>query len=419
MANSFERNKNYLNELQKRADEQELPLLSSNFDISQKIVKTPRTTDEFVQKRWELMGYEKPPEALYNTHDKDMIESYGKNIEYGIGTIKVPVGLAGPLRINGIHAKGDYMVPLATTEAALVASYHRGATLITKAGGATSVIIEEAVSRSPGFAFNTILEAGTFISWITQQYQKFVELASATTRHGKLIDMKIQMEGNHVYVILEYTTGDASGQNMVTIATNAIYQYINQNSVVPIKFSFLEANFSGDKKASAMSFLSVRGKKVTAEVNLSKDLIKSVLSTTPERMMNYWSMSALGGVMSGTMGVQGHYANGLAALYIATGQDAACVAESAVGITRFDINEDGGLYASVTLPNIMVGSVGGGTELSSQRACLEMLGLAGNGKARALAEVVGGICLAGELSIIGALCANHFANAHQQLARGK
>lgn len=418
MTNSFERNKNYLDELQKKSDQQEEPLLSSNFASSQKIVKTPRTTDEFVQKRWEYMGYEKPPEALYNESDKALIETYGKNIEYGIGTLKVPLGVAGPLRINGIHAKGDFMIPLATTEAALVASYHRGACVITKAGGATSVLIEEAVSRSPGFAFTSILEAGTFIAWVTQQYEQFVILANSTTRYGKLIDMKIHMEGNHVYLNLEYTTGDASGQNMVTIATNAIYQYVLKNSPVPIKYSFLEANFSGDKKASAMSFLSVRGKKVTAEINLSRELIKSMLHTTPEMMMNYWSMSALGGVMSGTIGVQGHYANALAALYLATGQDAACVAESAVGITRFEINNDGGLYACVTMPNIMVGSVGGGTGLSSQKACLDMLGLAGAGKARALSEVVGGLCLAGELSIIGALCADHFANAHQQLARG-
>jgi hydroxymethylglutaryl-CoA reductase (NADPH) len=418
MTNSFERNKNYLDELQKKSDQQEEPLLSSNFASSQKIVKTPRTTDEFVKKRWEYMGYEQPPEALYNESDKALIETYGKNIEYGIGTVKVPLGIAGPLRINGIHAKGDFMIPLATTEAALVASYHRGACVITKAGGATSVLIEEAVSRSPGFAFTSILEAGTFIAWVTQQYEQFVVLANATTRYGKLIDMKIHMEGNHVYLNLEYTTGDASGQNMVTIATNAIYQHILANSPVPIKYAFIEANFSGDKKASAMSFLSVRGKKVTTEVNLSRELIKSMLHTTPEMMMNYWSMSALGGVMSGTIGVQGHYANGLAAFYIATGQDAACVAESAVGITRFEINNEGGLYACVTMPNIMVGSVGGGTGLNSQQECLKMLGLAGSGNARALAEVVGGLCLAGELSIIGALCANHFANAHQQLARG-
>lgn len=418
MTRSIDKNKQYLDELQKKADGQSEPLLTVNFDSAQKFVKTPRTTHEFVQKRWQSMGYENPPESLYNENDQSIIETYSKNIEYGIGTVKVPLGVAGPLRINGIHAKGDFMIPLATTEAALVASYHRGACLITKAGGATSVLLGEAVSRSPGFAFNSILEAGTFIAWVTQQYDHFVTLANSTTRYGKLIDMKIHMEGNHVYINLEYTTGDASGQNMVTIATNAIYEYIRANTTVPIKYAFLEANFSGDKKASAMSFLSVRGKKVTTEVNLSRELIKSVLHTTPEMMMNYWSMSALGGVMSGTIGVQGHYANGLAAFYIATGQDAACVAESAVGITRFEMNEQDGLYASVTMPNIMVGTVGGGTGLSSQKECLNMLGLAGEGKARALAEVVGAVCLAGELSIIGALCANHFANAHQQLARG-
>lgn len=418
MTRSFDKNEKYLNELQEKVDKESTPLLSSNFDSTQKIIKTPRTNDEFVQKRWHAMGYDNPPSALYNESDKEVIETYGKNIEYGIGTVKVPVGIAGPLRINGLHASGDYMIPLATTEAALIASYHRGACLITKAGGANSALLGESVSRSPGFAFTSIMEAGTFIAWVTQQYPHFIEVANATTRFGKLVDMRIHMEGNHVYMNLEYTTGDASGQNMVTIATNAIYEYILANTPVPIKYAFLEANFSGDKKASAMSFISVRGKKVTTEVNLSRDLIKSMLHTTPEMMMNYWSMSALGGVMSGTIGVQGHYANGLAALYIATGQDAACVAESAVGITRFELNDQGGIYASVTLPNIMVGTVGGGTGLSSQKECLNIMKLAGTGNARALAEVVGGVCLAGELSIIGALCANHFANAHQQLARG-
>jgi hydroxymethylglutaryl-CoA reductase (NADPH) len=127
----------------------------------------------------------------------------------------------------------------------------------------------------------------------------------------------------------------------------------------------------------------------------------------------------MGGVLSGTMGLHGHYANGLAALYLACGQDVACVAESAVGVTRFELTAEGGLYASVTLPNIMVGTVGGGTGLPSQRACLEVMGLAGPGKAQALAEVCAGLCLAGELSIIGALCSGDFSRAHRVLARGK
>jgi hydroxymethylglutaryl-CoA reductase (NADPH) len=420
MPRSIDSNKPYLEELALLFSNPDNHLLQSHHEDSDiKMVRTPRTNDEFVQRRWTDLGYEYPPQALYGSDDKNQIDGYGKNIEYGIGTVKVPVGIAGPLRVNGIHAQGDFVIPLATTEAALVASYHRGSCLITKAGGAMSALLGEGVGRSPGFAFNSLLEAGQFIAWATSQFPHFITLAEATTAHGKLVDMKMQMEGNHVYMYLEYTTGDASGQNMVTIATNAIYEYVLANSPVIIKHAFLEANFSGDKKASAMSFLGVRGKKVTTEINLSKELIESFLHTTPEMMLEYWRMSALGGVLSGTIGVQGHYANGLAAFYIATGQDAACVAESAVGVTRFELNEHGGLYASVTLPNIMVGTVGGGTSLPAQKACLDLLGLSGSGHARALAEVVGAVCLAGELSIIGALCANHFARAHQQLARGK
>lgn len=418
MSRSIDRSKKYLNELQKKFSKKIESLLAQKFDKPQKMVKTSRATDEFVRKRWKEMGHETPPSSIYNESDEELIETYGKNIENVIGTVKVPVGIAGPLRVNGLHAQGDFTVPLATTEAALVASYHRGSCLITKAGGATSVLLGECVGRSPGFAFKSILEAGTFIIWVKDKYNHFVELANGTTKYGKLIDMKVHMEGNNVYIIFEYTTGDASGQNMVTIATNAIYKYILSSSPVPIKYSFLEANFSGDKKASAMSFSSLRGKKVTAEANISRELIESVLHTTPEMMMNYWSMSVLGGVMSGTIGVQGHYSNALAAFYIATGQDAACVSESAVGITRFEINETGGLYASVTLPNIMVGTIGGGTGLSSQKECLNILGLSGEGNAAALAEVLAGVCLAGELSIIGALCAGHFSHAHQKLARG-
>ncbi len=174
---------------------------------------------------------------------------------------------------------------------------------------------------------------------------------------------------------------------------------------------------SGNKKATALSFLSVRGKKVTSEVTLPADIVSKWLHTTPSDMVNYWRMSAIGGAQSGGIGIHGHYANGLAALYIACGQDPACVAASTVGITRFELTDDGGLYASVTMPNLVVGTVGGGTGLPSQRACLDILGVAGAGHAQELAEICAGMALAGELSIIGALCADEFARAHQRLAR--
>jgi hydroxymethylglutaryl-CoA reductase (NADPH) len=206
---------------------------------------------------------------------------------------------------------------------------------------------------------------------------------------------------------------------MVTIATDAICSYIDQLCPVRPLYWFVEANFSGDKKASALSFLGVRGKKVSAEVVVPGPLLRQVLRTDAERMAHYWYMAALGGVMSGSLGVNGHYANGLAALYLATGQDVACVAESAMGVTRFEAMADGSLYASVTLPNVIVGTIGGGTGLPAQSDALAMMGLKGEGKARAFAEVAASLCLAGELSIIGALCSNEFTRAHRRLARAK
>ncbi len=383
------------------------------------IPRNPYLTAQAIEARWKRLNA--TPACRENLLDAQTVAQmsvYERNIENFIGTVKLPVGIAGPLRVNGLHAQGDYLVPLATSEAALVASYSRGASLLTKAGGCTAMLLNEGVTRAPGFAFRDLIEAGRFAVWATENMETFRSVAASTTRHGRLQDMRLTIEGNHVYLAFDYLTGDASGQNMVTIATDAVCQHILEHAPVKPQYSFVEANLSGDKKASAQSFLSVRGKKVSAEVRLPGDLVATMLHTSSQRMVDYWRMSAMGGVLSGTIGVQGHYANGLAALYIACGQDAACVSESAVGVTRFELGDDGSLYAAVTMPNLIVGTVGGGTGLPSQRACLELLGLAGPGNAQALAEVCAALSLAGELSIIGALAAGHFTRAHRQLARG-
>ncbi len=356
---------------------------------------------------------------LYDERAHEQLERYEHNVENYIGTLRLPVGVIGPLRVNGIFAKGDFYVPLATSEAALVASYGRGARLISSVGGCTTGTLAEGVHRSPGFAFATTTEAGLFVSWVCLNFEVLKAAAETTTRHGKLVELSPHVEGDHVYLVCSYTTGDAAGQNMVTLATEAVCAAILELSPVKPVYWFVEANFSGDKKASAMSFVGVRGRKVTASVELPGEEIARQLHTTSKRMEDYWRMSALGGVMSGSIGVQGHYANGLAALYLATGQDAACVAESAVGVTRMELREANRLFVSVTLPNIIVGTVGGGTGLPTQSAGLNILGLKGAGNARALAEVCAAVCLAGELSIIGALCAHEFASAHKNLARGK
>ncbi|MDX2212745.1 MAG: hydroxymethylglutaryl-CoA reductase, partial [Oculatellaceae cyanobacterium bins.114] len=391
--------------------------------LTSPVTKMPggsRLTPEAIARRWQVLNVSSDDQAaVCDPQTLAQAECYCRNIENFIGTVKLPVGIAGPLQVNGLFAQGSYYVPLATTEAALVASYNRGAQLLTEVGGCTALLLNEGVSRAPGFAFRNLTEVGKFMLWAIAHQEAFKLSAESTTRYGKLTDMRITVEGNHVYLDFQFTTGDAAGQNMVTIATQAICDYIREHSPIQPQHWFVEANLSGDKKASAQSFLSVRGKKVTAEVTIPTTVLQKRLHATPAQMVEYWRMSAIGGTLTGTIGVQGHYANGLAALYIACGQDAACVAESAVGVTRFEVTPADELYAAVTLPNLIVGTVGGGTGLPSQQACLEILGLAGTGNARAFAEVCASLLLAGELSIIGALCSGEFTRAHQRLARGK
>lgn len=379
-----------------------------------------KVTRERAEALWEEAGLKTElREILLNDAAANELPLYQGNIENAIGLMKLPLGLAGPLRINGTAAKGDYCIPLATTEAALVASYHRGCRLLTEAGGCSAMVLYESLNRAPAFVFRTAAEACRFTVWSMESFEAFQTIADATTSHGKMMDVGVTVEGNHVYLNFEFTTGDASGQNMVTIASQAVCDYILEHTPVAPQRHYVESNLSGDKKASTKAYTTTRGKKVTAEALLSAELVKKHLHTTPRAMEQYWQMSAIGGVLSGTLGIHGHFANGLTALYLATGQDAACVAESATGVTRFEVTEEGDLYTTVTLPGIMVGTVGGGTKLPTQNACLELMGLAGTGKARALAEVCAGLLLAGELSIIGALSAGHFARAHRKLARGK
>jgi len=373
-----------------------------------------------VERRWQLVpaAGQGGRELLLDPQTVEQLECYRGNIENFIGTVKVPVGLAGPLRVNGLFASGDYYVPLATTEAALVASYSRGAQVISEAGGCAAMLLNEGVGRSPAFLFQTLDEAGRFVAWALSQLDALRAEAERTTRHGQLLAMRVTVEGNHVYLHFDMLPGDAAGQNMVTIATQAICAYIAAHSPVRPQAVYVEANLSGDKKPCAQSFVTVRGKRVTAEVIVPAELVRARLHTTPEAIAQYYHVATVGALLSATMGMEGHFANGLAALFIACGQDAACVAESSTGVTRFDVTGEGHLYGAVTLPNLIVGTVGGGTKLPSQRACLELLGLTGPGSARALAEVCAGLCLAGEPSLAAAISAGQLASAHERLARG-
>ncbi len=363
--------------------------------------------------------YDIDAEMLDGANGLPTAESLQGNIENFIGYAHIPVGVIGPLRINGLYANGDYMVPLATTEGAMVASYHRGTSVISRAGGTSVMCLTESVSRAPCFAFQSLAECALFTDWVMQQAENFQTLIAQKTSHGELIDIKISCCGNLVYLIFEYTTGDAAGQNIVTVATENVCRHIVANSPVKPQQWYLEGNLSGDKKASMLSFMGARGKKVIASAVVPATLVKRYLHTTPEAMSEYCRVSALGGVQSGSIGVHGHYANALAGLFIACGQDVACVSEAAVGITQMTVNSDGDLAVSVTLPNLTVGTLGGGTHLPVAQACLKMLNCAGSGKARAFAEICAATILAGEISIIAALAAGQFAAAHARYRHRK
>jgi hydroxymethylglutaryl-CoA reductase (NADPH) len=344
-------------------------------------------------------------------------ELFEGNIENYIGLAQIPVGIVGPIRVNGVYAHGDFYVPMATTEGALVASHNRGAKVVNLSGGVRVMCLTERVSRAPGFVFDSLIQAGQFLIWVTNNFDKFKDVVANETRHGKLQDIRTTIEGNHVYLNFEYKTGDAAGQNMVTFCTDVVCRYIMQKSPVRPKKWFIESNLSGDKKATALSYMFVRGKKVTAEVFITREICKRLLHTDPENMMDYYNMSVIGAVQSGSIGSQGHYANALASIFIACGQDVACVSEAAVGITRIDITDDKDLYVSVTLPNLVVGTVGGGTMLPTQSECLDLLGCLGSGKSQKFAEICAAVILGGEVSILGALSAGEFSLAHKRYGR--
>jgi hydroxymethylglutaryl-CoA reductase (NADPH) len=385
-------------------------------------LRTVRRADRrSVRRYWQRMiaaggPGEKDQAMLADAATLDLARTYSSNIENLIGSVKVPVGVAGPVRVNGLYAAGDYHIPLATTEAALVASYARGALVANKAGGITTAVLNEGVLRSPAFVFDGLMNAGLFVEWVVENIDTLKAAAEATTRYGKLISVEPVIDNEVVFLLSRFTTGDASGQNMVTIAAHAMCETIAGTCPVRCRRWYIEGNYSGDKKASYLGMMRGRGRKVSASVTLPENAVERYLHTTVEEILAYGRVANLGALLSGQMGAQAHYANGLAALYIATGQDAACVVESAVGFTRMEAR-GADLFCSVTMPNILVGSVGGGTKLPSQSAALNILGLRGENNGAALAEVTAALCLCGEISIVAAIAAGHFTRAHERLAR--
>ncbi|MGA2120760.1 MAG: hydroxymethylglutaryl-CoA reductase (NADPH) [Methanoregula sp.] len=344
-----------------------------------------------------------------------------RNCENMIGTVQVPLGVAGPVLVNGGYATGNYWLPLATTEGALVASVNRGCSAITKAGGAEARILHDGMTRAPVFAADSIIHAAQVGDWVKVHRDELKAAAESTTSHGKLTDIVTFVAGTSVFVRLEFDTKDAMGMNMVTIASAKVADMIAQGTGV--RLIALSGNMCTDKKPAAINGIMGRGRSVVAGVALSHRLIKEVFKTDAKTLfeVNY-RKNLVGSARAGSMGFNAHAVNVVAAMFIACGQDAAHAIDGSTCITTVDFT-DTGVYVAVTLPSLPVGTVGGGTGIDTQQECLKLLGVAGSGRppgtnAKKLAEIIGAGVLAGELSLLGALAAQHLARAHQQLGRG-
>jgi hydroxymethylglutaryl-CoA reductase (NADPH) len=344
-----------------------------------------------------------------------------RNCENMIGTVQVPVGVAGPLLIDGEYAQGKYYLPLATTEGALVASVNRGCSAITRAGGAQVRILHDGMTRAPVFAADTIVHAKQVADWVATHRDDLRGVAESTTSHGKMTDVVTYIAGTSVFVRIEFDTKDAMGMNMVTIASAKVAELIAEHTGA--RLIALSGNMCTDKKPAAINGIMGRGRSVVAGISLSHELIGQILKTDARSLfeVNY-RKNLIGSARAGSMGFNAHAANVVAAMFIACGQDAAHAIDGSTCITTVDLT-DSGVYISVTLPSLPVGTVGGGTGLETQQECLKILGVAGSGNppgtnARKLGEIIGAGVLAGELSLLGALAAQHLARAHQQLGRG-
>jgi len=343
------------------------------------------------------------------------------NIENLIGTVQMPLGVAGPLEIHGEHAQGTFYVPLATTEGALVRSYERGMVALTRSGGATVRVFEDRNRVAPTFLFPDLASAIDFAREIPGHFASLKREAESTTRHGRLLEVLCHPVGREVLVEFRFHTGDAQGMNMIVHAADKACRWLVENTSAERYLIF--SGYNGEKRAAGSLLAGGKGKRVTAGALIPRRTVRAVLRTTPEKLVDMWHHTVVGHLQTGSLGYNGHFANGLTALFIACGQDVANVANAAVGITHFELTEEGDVYASVTLPSLTLATVGGGTGLGTSRECLEMLGCSGDsrgaGAAPKLAEITAATLLAGELSMGAAIASGELVAAHETYGRNR
>lgn len=338
-----------------------------------------------------------------------------RNVENMIGAVQIPLGIAGPIKIKGVLLKGEHFVPLATSEGALVASVSRGCRAISLSGGANVLTYRVGATRGPVFETGSLPESNRFFKWIKANPRKLAQISEKTSKHLKFLKADVRTQGRYVFLRLYFDTKDAMGMNMATIATEKIVEFIEKE--LKIKCISLAGNYDIDKKPAWVNFIKHRGIKIWAETTVSKKNVKEILKTTPEKFYEVWlTKCMIGSAMSGSLGFNAHFANIVAAFFAATGQDIAHTVEGSTGMTTAKVLNNGDLYLSIYMPSVLIGTVGGGTQLETQK---EARSITDAKTSSELAEVLGGAVLAGELSLISALSSGDLARAHQRLGRGE
>jgi hydroxymethylglutaryl-CoA reductase (NADPH) len=340
------------------------------------------------------------------------------NVENFMGVAQEPIGLAGPIRINGEHANGEFYIPMATSEGTLVASYNRGMRLLSESGGVKTTVVEQFMQRSPAFILEDARRARDFGEWITAHFDEIKAVAESTTRSGKLINIGQYAIGPLRNLRFNYTTGDAAGQNMTGKATFAACEWIKKSFPGGANY-ILSGNMDTDKKHSRANMLLTRGKRVVAECTIKGDLLKSLMGITSKELFWHRQVSNAGAFLAGSANNGAHAANGLTAMFIATGQDVANVSESHAGVTYAQLLDNGDYYWSITLTSLIVATYGGGTGLPTQRECLEMMDCYGKGKADKFAEICAAVVLAGDTSLSSAILAGDWVSSHDELGRNR
>jgi len=340
------------------------------------------------------------------------------NVESFIGVAQVPIGLAGPLHIRGEHADGEFLIPLATAEGTLVASYNRGMKVLNESGGALCTVVEDCMQRAPVFIFEDARGARDFKHWVDEHIDEISVAAEATTSIGKLLYIDTYLASKFAFLRFNFSTGDAAGQNMVGRATFAACSWILEQHDTIRRF-YLESNFATDKKASQVNIMKTRGKRVVAEVTIPRHVLTSIMRVEPESLFFHAGVANVGSFLAGVNNNGLHSPNGITAMFIATGQDVANVAESSAAVVYVDLLPDQSLYLSITIPSLIVATYGGGTNLATQRECLELLGCSGPGTVNKFAEIVAGVVLAGEISLASAISSLDWVSSHEQYGRNR